>query len=164
MNRPPFFSPFVPRLFREVGVFFVVVLSLSQGCAIGPNNRASLVAGDADVSLVTWRSSRSSGRTLDSTSATTASTATSTPTGGGTLDATLPLPVPAAPRVAPYRPSAGAESAVIMPPAPVRRITVQRGDTLWSIARARNTTVAALRDANDLPTSVIHPGQVLVLP
>lgn len=53
-------------------------------------------------------------------------------------------------------------------PAPVvegeRRYTVQRGDTLSSIARAHNTNLRALVTRNDLQTNVIRPGQVLVIP
>lgn len=43
--------------------------------------------------------------------------------------------------------------------------TVQSGDTLWAIARAHGTSVAALQEANDLGTAtLIRPGQVLALP
>jgi hypothetical protein len=42
--------------------------------------------------------------------------------------------------------------------------TVRRGDTLWTIAHRYGTTISALQQANELPTSVIHPGQVLVIP
>ncbi|WP_448257579.1 LysM peptidoglycan-binding domain-containing protein [Microbacterium aurum] len=43
--------------------------------------------------------------------------------------------------------------------------TVQSGDTLWAIARAHGTSVAALQEANGLGTAtLIRPGQVLALP
>lgn len=42
--------------------------------------------------------------------------------------------------------------------------TVQRGDTLFSIARRHNTNVAALRAANNLVSNLIYSGQVLILP
>ena len=43
--------------------------------------------------------------------------------------------------------------------------TVHDGDTLWDIAHAQGIDLAALRAANGLTeTSLIHPGQVLVLP
>jgi Tfp pilus assembly protein FimV len=45
-----------------------------------------------------------------------------------------------------------------------RSHTVRRGDTLWSIAHAYHTSTSALRRANDLHSSTIHPGQVLVIP
>lgn len=42
---------------------------------------------------------------------------------------------------------------------------VQSGDSLWSIARRYDRTVAALQDANDLGTrSTILPGQTLIIP
>ncbi|HVT47753.1 MAG TPA: DUF5715 family protein [Vicinamibacterales bacterium] len=45
-----------------------------------------------------------------------------------------------------------------------RSHTVQHGDTLWSIAHEYDTSAAALRRANDLHSSTIHPGQVIVIP
>jgi LysM repeat protein len=41
---------------------------------------------------------------------------------------------------------------------------VRPGDTLWDIARAHDTTVAALRNANHLDDSTIQPGQTLAIP
>ena len=41
---------------------------------------------------------------------------------------------------------------------------VRPGDSLWSIARARQLTVEELKRANSLRSSRIMPGQVLVLP
>jgi hypothetical protein len=45
-----------------------------------------------------------------------------------------------------------------------RTYTVRRGDSLWSIARSTRTTVDELKSANDLSSSRIMAGQVLVLP
>jgi hypothetical protein len=45
-----------------------------------------------------------------------------------------------------------------------RSHTVERGDTLWSIARQYNTTSTDLQKANELRSSRIHPGEVLVIP
>ncbi|MCA0968984.1 LysM peptidoglycan-binding domain-containing protein [Halobacillus litoralis] len=39
---------------------------------------------------------------------------------------------------------------------------VRKGDTLWSIAEAGGTTVQHLMNKNDLSSTVIHPGEVLV--
>lgn len=52
--------------------------------------------------------------------------------------------------------SAGAEES--------SQYRVRQGDTLWDIARAHDTTVRALREANDLSDSVIQPGDTLVIP
>ncbi|HEX8906993.1 MAG TPA: LysM peptidoglycan-binding domain-containing protein, partial [Longimicrobiaceae bacterium] len=42
---------------------------------------------------------------------------------------------------------------------------VKNGETLWSIARSYDTTVAAIRDANDMSAdSVLQPGQRLRIP
>lgn len=43
-------------------------------------------------------------------------------------------------------------------------ITVQPADSLWSLARQYDTTVAALKAANGLSSDLIKPGQVLQLP
>ena len=42
--------------------------------------------------------------------------------------------------------------------------TVQKGDTLYSIARKFNTTVSALNEANNLSTSILSIGQKLIIP
>ena len=41
---------------------------------------------------------------------------------------------------------------------------VQRGDSLWDIARAHGTTIAVLRRSNNLRGSRIFPGQLLTIP
>ena len=41
---------------------------------------------------------------------------------------------------------------------------VQRGDSLWEIAKRHDTTVAWLRSANNMNGSRIYPGQVLSVP
>ena len=57
------------------------------------------------------------------------------------------------------------------PVAPVARVVVRPGDTLWGIAReygpAREDvrgTVYRMKQANGLDTSVIRPGDVLLVP
>jgi LysM repeat protein len=44
------------------------------------------------------------------------------------------------------------------------RYTVKKGDSLWTIARRFDTTVAALKQANQLVRSIIQPGQQLTIP
>lgn len=55
-------------------------------------------------------------------------------------------------------------SASPAPPSPGGTHTVQRGDTLFSIARRHGTTVASLRATNGLRSNTIYVGQRLTLP
>ena len=41
---------------------------------------------------------------------------------------------------------------------------VQKGDSLWSIANANNTTVEEIANLNDLDTNTIYVGQILQIP
>ncbi len=42
--------------------------------------------------------------------------------------------------------------------------TVQKGDSLWQIARQFNTTVEKIKKANNLSKNTIYPGQKLIIP
>jgi 3D (Asp-Asp-Asp) domain-containing protein len=42
-------------------------------------------------------------------------------------------------------------------------ITVQKGDTLWNLSRANNTTVEKIKTLNNLTTDLIQPGDVLTI-
>ncbi|MFJ7886630.1 LysM peptidoglycan-binding domain-containing protein [Lysinibacillus xylanilyticus] len=42
-------------------------------------------------------------------------------------------------------------------------ITVQKGDTLWDLSRANNTSVENIQTLNHLTTDLIHPGDVLTI-
>ncbi|QCR33855.1 3D domain-containing protein [Lysinibacillus sp. SGAir0095] len=42
-------------------------------------------------------------------------------------------------------------------------ITVQKGDTLWDLARANNTSVEAIQTVNHLNTDLIYPGDLLTI-
>ena len=64
----------------------------------------------------------------------------------------LIIPAPAAKPTAPSLP----EGTVVY--------EVKPGDSLYAIAKEHNTTVKAIRDANDLTTSKIRPGQKLTIP
>ena len=44
-----------------------------------------------------------------------------------------------------------------------RIVTVQRGDTLWTIARAHGVTTSDLMTLNNLKTSRIYPGDRLTV-
>ncbi|MCA9971546.1 MAG: LysM peptidoglycan-binding domain-containing protein, partial [Anaerolineales bacterium] len=50
-------------------------------------------------------------------------------------------------------------------PTPAGRThVVSRGDTLFSIAKRYDVTVAAIQQANNLAGSTIYPGQTLTIP
>jgi len=42
-------------------------------------------------------------------------------------------------------------------------ITVQKGDTLWALSRANNTSVENIQRLNNLTSDLIHPGDVLTV-
>ncbi len=79
-------------------------------------------------------------------------------------------PVSTASRAAPTRP--GSPNAAAITPArpavnvtPVSSYTVERGDSLWSIAKKSHLTVAELAKANSLGvSSTLQPGQKLIIP
>jgi LysM repeat protein len=92
------------------------------------------------------------------------------PVGGAPADlGTAPIYTPG--RAAPTRP--GSPNAVAITPAkpavedvaPVSTYTVQKGDSLWSIAKRNHLTVAELAKANSLGASTpLQPGKKLIIP
>ncbi|MGE7675279.1 LysM peptidoglycan-binding domain-containing protein [Lysinibacillus sp. NPDC094403] len=42
-------------------------------------------------------------------------------------------------------------------------ITVQKGDTLWDLSRAHNTSVENIKTLNQITTNLIHPGDILTI-
>jgi LysM repeat protein len=79
---------------------------------------------------------------------------------------------PASPsgHAAPTRPGS-ANAVAVMPPKPVENVapvstyTVERGDSLWSIAKKHGLTVAELAKANSISTGVaLKPGRKLIVP
>lgn len=74
--------------------------------------------------------------------------------------------IPALKQVQPYVSTPPAEDTEEHDPRPyTRTYTVRKGDTLWSIAREHDTTVAMLSLRNSLTgNTVIQPGQKLMVP
>jgi LysM repeat protein len=65
---------------------------------------------------------------------------------------------------APAAPQHASVLTVSAAPRSVETYTVRRGDSLWTIARKFDTSVAALKEANHLIRSIIRPGQRLTIP
>jgi LysM repeat protein len=79
--------------------------------------------------------------------------------GAGAAREASPVPARlAAAAAGPAEPAAAAASAA------AERYEVNRGDSLWTIARRYNTTVAAIRQLNNLRGSRIAAGQVITVP
>ncbi|MFJ7664707.1 LysM peptidoglycan-binding domain-containing protein [Lysinibacillus sp. NPDC097162] len=54
-------------------------------------------------------------------------------------------------------------SATLGANAQAATITVQKGDTLWDLSRANNTSVENIQKLNHINTNLIHPGDVLTI-
>jgi len=131
-----------------------IFIFASPGCQSGPRNMptpdatAPAVAAQAPV---------------------TYNVATPQPVDLGTP---APAYTPASPsgHATPTRP--GSAAAVVVTPAkpvenvaPVSTYTVERGDSLWSIAKKNGLTVAELAKINSIPTgTALKPGRKLIIP
>lgn len=136
-------------------VAFVFIFA-TPGCQSTPANRPTPDATVPTGGVVTSMGS-------DSTSY--------TPTPVDVGAATTYAPPPAAGRAEPTRP--GSPNAAAISPtrpvvedvAPVTTYTVQRGDSLWSIAKRHRITVAELARANNLNAgATLRPNQKLIVP
>ena len=54
-------------------------------------------------------------------------------------------------------------SATLGANAQAATITVQKGDTLWDLSRAHNTSVENIKTLNHITTNIIHPDDVLTI-
>ncbi|ADU30451.1 C40 family peptidase [Evansella cellulosilytica] len=57
-----------------------------------------------------------------------------------------------------------AENGSVQVEKPAQKYEVHAGDSLWRIAQAHHTTIQAIKDANNLTSNIIYPGQLLKLP
>jgi len=142
-----------------VGLSLVPTLA---GCVIGDNAR--MLAGDAEFSLYASRTAKNVSKLSDSTNSTNSGTTTSQPQGGGTL--TLDPSQLAGLIRAVQHPAPVSRDVPAQPQSERRAIIhiVVAGDTLWDIAVEHGTTVGKLQKRNGIRGSLIHPGQVLVIP
>lgn len=96
----------------------------------------------------------------------------SSPSVAEPVDLGTPSYTPASPsgHATPTRPGSAAAVAVTPPKpaapvAPVSTYTVERGDSLWSIAKKHGLTVAELAKANSISTgTALQPGRKLIVP
>lgn len=93
---------------------------------------------------------------------------------GAVTEVTPAAPVPVtgdapAIRFNPTRPNTPVASALVASPVedvtPAKTYTVGNGDNLWTLSKKHNVSVGDLAAANNLKvTSVLHPGQKLIIP
>lgn len=138
-----------------VHVAAFIAIFASPGCQSGPRNiptpDATLPAGGT-VAPVTFNA------------------AAPQPVDLGTPPTDAYAPASPSGHAAPTRP--GSAAAVAITPAkpaaevaPVTTYTVARGDSLWSIAKKNNLTVAELAKANNLGVgTALQPGRKLIIP
>jgi len=135
-----------------------IFIFASPGCQSGPRNMptpdATVPAGAVDSSpSPSYNSASVSPQPVD----------LGTP-------AVVYTPASSSGHAVPTRP--GSAAAVAVTPAkpvenvaPVSTYTVERGDSLWSIAKKNGLTVAELAKANSIPTSTaLKPGRKLIIP
>lgn len=128
-----------------------ILIFASPGCQTGPRSiptpDATVPSGGSNAGGVSYTP-----QDLNAQPA----TAYTAPSGGTRADPIRPGS-PNAAALAPQKPVANV--------APISTYTVQRGDSLWSIAKKNNLTVAELAKANSLGTGVtLKPGQKLIVP
>ncbi|HET7537610.1 MAG TPA: LysM peptidoglycan-binding domain-containing protein [Candidatus Didemnitutus sp.] len=134
-----------------------IFIFASPGCSSSPRNvptpDATMPNASAAPATVTYPSA-----------------AEVTPTDLSTSGATTYAPPTSAGRATPTRP--GSPNAVAVTPAkavaevaPVSTYTVQKGDSLWSIAKKNHMPVAELAKANNLSANAaLQPGKKLIVP
>ena len=134
-----------------------IFIFASPGCQSGPRN-----APTPDATLPT------SGP-VESPEAFNGSAVTPQPVDLGT-PAVMYNPASPSGHAAPTRPGS-ANAVAITPPKPVENVapvstyTVERGDSLWSIAKKHGLTVAELAKANSVTTgTALKPGRKLIIP
>jgi len=137
-----------------VGVHLVAFICIftSPGCQSGPR-----VMPTPDATMP------------GSTAPVSFNTAAPRPVDLGTSPATY-TPPPSSGHAVPTRPGSAAAAAIAPAKttenvAPVSAYTVERGDSLWSIAKKNNMTVAELAKVNSISTgTVLKPGRKLIVP
>lgn len=153
-----------------IHIFALILIFANPGCSVSTAKAKEAARAQAESANITvpGLNPLSYGFSIDSP-------ITSAPLNGSPVTAAPMLFNPDAPatsaggRFSPTRPGTPVASVIQTPPVtdvvPVTTYTVVRGDSLWSLAKKHNLTVAELAAANSLSASApLQLGQRLVIP